>query len=65
MNFNRNMLPLLGVNYHYFNNEKDALAFADWAERETRRSPRPCTATVIVEDDRPADERYGVKVSNW
>jgi len=65
MNFNRNMLPILGVNWHYFDNEKDALAFADWAETETENSNRPCESTVEICEDRPPHERYEVKVSNW
>ena len=64
-NFNRNMLPILGVNWFYFAKESDALALARWAKRETRNSQRPCRATVKVCDDRPFFERYEVKISNW
>lgn len=64
--YNRNRdLPILGVMWRYFPTEREALRYARWAERVTKRSPRPCEAFVSVAEDHPAAERYEVKVRNW
>ena len=65
MQFDRNMLPALGVIWRGFANELEAKRFARWAENETRHDQWPCEAYVWREDDRPADERWQVKVVNW
>ncbi len=65
MQFDRNMLPLLGVTWRHFSTEREAMAFARWAENETARDEYPCEAFVTIETDMPADERYCVKVRNW
>lgn len=65
MQFSRNMLPILGVTFHSFATQEEATAFAEWAERETKGSERPCDALVIHDPDRPEGDQYEVKVSNW
>lgn len=63
--FDENMLPSLGVMWHWFSTEAEALAFADWAEHVTRHSQYPCEALVTICDDRPEHEQFEVKVRNW
>ena len=65
MHFTRNMLPILGVMWHGFSNERDAIRFARWAEKETAKDEYPCDAYVWLENDRPEHERWQVKVVNW
>ena len=65
MQFTEMMLPVLGVTWHYFADEKTAKALARWAERTTRNRQYPCEAFVTLEDDRPQNERYVVKIRNW
>lgn len=65
MQFSRDDLPCLGVTWRYFATQQEALRFARWAERVTARNEYPCEAFVTVCDDRPADERFEVKVRNW
>ena len=63
--FSREMLPQLGVRWHWFATLKEAEAFAKWAERVTRNSQRPCEADINERDERPANERFEVRVRNW
>lgn len=63
--FNRNMLPLLGVTWNRFSTQREAMAFAKWAEKETKNDQYPCEAFVIRDDDLPEEERFEVKVRNW
>jgi len=65
MQFNRNMLPLLGVTWHRFPTHAQARAFASWAERETRRDEYPCESFILRQDDADPSERWEVKVRNW
>ena len=65
MAFNRDMLPCVGVIWHYFPTMKEAQSFAKWAESETENDQFPCEAFVMRDDDRPDDERWEVKVRNW
>jgi hypothetical protein len=63
--FNRNMLPCVGVVWHYFPTMDEAQSFANWAEDETADDEWPCEAFVMRDDDRPDAERWEVKVRNW
>ncbi|NBS67492.1 hypothetical protein EBT31_01070 [bacterium] len=65
MKFSRNDLPCLGVTWKYFPTQKEALAFASWAENETAQDEYPCEAFVSASDYRPDEERWEVKVRNW
>ena len=65
MQFDRNMLPILGVMWHYFEHLSDAEAFADWAEAETRNEQHPCETYLSQDDLRPRDSRFEVMVRNW
>lgn len=58
--FNRDMLPCLGVMWHYFDSFENAQAFAQWAENVTSNDEYPCEAFVTVDDD-----VFEVKVRNW
>lgn len=63
--FDRNMLPTLGVTWNYFSCQTEALAFAQWAENETKNDQWPCEAFVMQDNDRDSMERFEVKVRNW
>jgi len=63
MKYSRDMLPCLGVTWHYFETETEALAFAQWAEDETRYDNYPCEAFVMRDDER--EQQFEVKVRNW
>jgi len=63
--FSRDMLPMLGTNWHRFPTMDEAKAFAKWAERVTRNSQRPCSTYIEECNDNPANERFEVRVSNW
>ena len=65
MQFSHKMLPILGVQWHYFEHLSDAQAFADWAEAETQHDQRPCDAYISQDDLRPSAERFEVMVRNW
>jgi len=65
MQFHRNMLPHLGVSFHTFESEFEAMEFAKWAEQETRYDEYPCEAFVTYDADAPFGEQYEVKVRNW
>jgi hypothetical protein len=65
MQFNDKMLPILGVMWHYFEHLEDAMAFANWAEAETRDHEHPCDAYVTQDDLLPRDSRFAVMVRNW
>ena len=41
------------------------MAFAHWAENETRDDLDPCESFVTRNDDAPVEERFEVKVRNW
>lgn len=58
--YDRNMLPILGVCWHRFSTLRDAMAFAKWAEKTTRKDQYPCDAYVLEDDG-----EYEVKVVNW
>jgi len=63
--FDRSMLPILGVRWERFSTEREAQRFARWAERETRRDYYPCEAFVTRDDDASPEDRWEVKVRNW
>ena len=63
--FSSEMLPILGVMWHYFEHLDDAMAFANWAEAETRDREHPCDAYVTQDDLLPRDSRFAVMVRNW
>jgi len=65
MEFDRNMLPLLGVTWRRFATRNEALRFARWAERETRNDEYPCDAYIMRDDILPDGEKWEVKVTNW
>ena len=58
-------LPILGVIWRHFATENEAIRYAEWAERVTQYSQRPCEAFVSIDESRPAAERFEVKVRNW
>jgi len=59
--FNRKMLPILGVSIRSFETEAEALAFMDWAEKETESDMHPCTSYWFGFDG----EFHNVKIKNW
>lgn len=63
--FNEEMLPILGISWHHFPTFKEAEEFAKWAERVTRNRRHPCECDIEECEDRPASERFEVKVKNW
>jgi hypothetical protein len=65
MQFDRNMLPCLGVTWNYFPTRREAEAFARWAETETRREANPCEAFVTFESDQCDGQQWVVKTRNW
>ena len=64
-NFTHDMLPQLGVRWHWFPTLKDAEAFEKWVKRETKYWCHPCEVLISEVDDRPAHERFEVRVKNW
>lgn len=63
--FTRDMLPTLGVMWHWFPTLEEATAFEKWVKHETRRWGHPCEVFIREVTDRPAHERYEVRVKNW
>jgi hypothetical protein len=55
------MLPILGVSIRSFETEAEALAFMDWAEKETESDMHPCTSYWFGFDG----EFHNVKIKNW
>lgn len=60
--FNRDMLPILGVTWREFDNEREAVRFAKWAERTTRNDQYPCDAYAYQNEH---TKKWEVKVVNW
>ena len=58
--FNRNMLPVLGVIWHIFATRKEAVNFSHWAESVTSNDEYPCDTDITM-----LNGKYLVKVVNW
>ena len=63
--FDDGMLPILGVVWRRFDTEKEARAFAAWAERTTKHHAHPCEAFVMSDQAGENGDQWEVKVRNW
>jgi hypothetical protein len=63
--FSRNDLPILGVTWRWFDNKRDAILFAQFAENETQHDEYPCEAFLMRDEFSGSQGQWEVKVRNW
>ena len=63
--FNRSMLPIIGVKWVPFDTEAECDAFMDWAEKETEHDQYPCDAYWVGLEIWDGKPQYVAKVKNW